>query len=514
MWLCKVNGKLLELESIGFKNGLKRLTLTIMSYWSFFLILLLGGGLTAPTAAEEAAFEVYGPAYSEYRLTLHPGEGRQALGPILGWENTDSGNLFRVSPFFSLYRNPNIPQAELEVLYPLLTLDRFGPEYRLQLLQVIAFAGGERSDGPGARRFTLFPIYFQQRSANPELNYTAVVPFYGRLKNRLFRDEIFFVMLPLYLQTVKREVVTDNYLFPIFHLRHGPGLEGWQVWPLIGREHKEVTSRTNNWGDVVVVPGHDKFSLLWPIYFNNTLGIGTTNLQEQLLVLPFYASQVSSNRVVKNYGWPIGYTHIIDRDRKYEEWGFPWPLVVFARGEGKTVNRLWPLFGRAKNPILQSDFYLWPIYKYNRATAPPLDRERTRILLFLYSDLIERDMTNNTALHRVDLWPLFTWRKDHQDRQRLQVLAPLEPLLPHNKSIERLYSPLWSVYTQEENPETGASSKSLLWNLFRCEHRPGSRKHSFLFGLFQHEKIEGKTRWRVFYIPFGRGTKDEADAAE
>ena len=86
MWLCKVNGKLLELESIGFKNGLKRLTLTIMSYWSFFLILLLGGGLTAPTAAEEAAFEVYGPAYSEYRLTLHPGEGRQALGPILGWE--------------------------------------------------------------------------------------------------------------------------------------------------------------------------------------------------------------------------------------------------------------------------------------------------------------------------------------------------------------------------------------------------------------------------------------------
>src|SRR5690606_13292248 len=156
--------------------------------------------------------------------------------------------------------------------------------------------------------------------------------------------------------------------------------------------------------------------------------------------------------------WPLGYTHIIDRERKYEERGFPWPLVVFTRGEGKTVNRVWPLFGQAKNPILQSDFYLWPVYKYNRATAPPLDRERTRILFFLYSDLIERDLTNHTALHRIDLWPLFTWRKDHQNKQRLQILAPLEPLLPHNKSIERLYSPLWSIYTQAENPQTGASS--------------------------------------------------------
>src|SRR5690606_8311153 len=122
---------------------------------------------------------------------------------------------------------------------------------------------------------------------------------------------------PLYLQTVKREVVTDNYLFPFFHLRHGPGLEGWQLWPLVGREHKEVTWRTNSWDEVQVVPGHDKFMLFWPIYFNNTLGMGTTNVQEQLLVLPFYASQVSSNRVVKNYGWPIGYTHIIDRERQY-----------------------------------------------------------------------------------------------------------------------------------------------------------------------------------------------------
>ena len=63
--------------------------------------------------------------------------------------------------------------------------------------------------------------YFQQRSSDPALNYTAVVPFYGHLENRFFRDEISFVMFPLYVRSRKSDVVTDNYLFPFFHLRHG-----------------------------------------------------------------------------------------------------------------------------------------------------------------------------------------------------------------------------------------------------------------------------------------------------
>ena len=66
------------------------------------------------------------------------------------------------------------------------------------------------------KRFTLFPLYFQQRSPDPNENYTALVPFYGHLKNRLFRDEIFFVMFPIYSETRKRDVVTDNYLYPVF----------------------------------------------------------------------------------------------------------------------------------------------------------------------------------------------------------------------------------------------------------------------------------------------------------
>src|SRR5687767_1623435 len=96
-----------------------------------------------------------------------------------------------------------------------LTFCRFRERKRFQLLQLLSFAGGQDEGGDFQRRFTLFPIYFQQRSSDPALNYTAFLPFYGNLQNRLFRDEVRFVMFPFYVRTRKKDVVTDNYLLPL-----------------------------------------------------------------------------------------------------------------------------------------------------------------------------------------------------------------------------------------------------------------------------------------------------------
>ena len=453
-------------------------------------------------ATNDFGWKNLGLLYDRVPLALREGERTEVLGPLFSWENSGRSSLFTFSPVFSLYRDSSIPQIEAELAYPVLTFDKFGEEYRFQILQWIAFAGGESLRGGEKSRTTLFPIYFRQRSEDPEDSYIAVVPFYGRMKNRFFRDRIFFVMLPAYLQTEKRGMVTDNYLFPFFHRRHGAGVTGWQFWPLIGQEKKEVTLSTNNWGDQVLTPGYGKFMALWPIYFNNTLGIGSTNVQKQFVLLPFYVSQVSSNRMSKSYGFPLGYTHTIDLEKKYEERSMPWPFIVFAHGEGKTTKRVWPFFSQAKTPTLQSDFYAWPIYKLDRITAEPLHRRRMRILLFLYSDLVEENTVQKTALRRKDFWPLFTWRKDHQSHERLQVLSILEPLLPNNKSIERVYSPFYSLWRQEKNGVTGDTSRSLLWNLYRSDRRGETRRTSALFGLFQREKTQEETKWRIFFVPF------------
>ena len=393
---------------------------------------------------------------------------------------------------------------EFDFLWKIGTYNRYGSEYRFQLVEWFSFAGGGTQSDTNVHRFTLFPIYFQQRSAIPEKNYTALFPLYGRIEGRFFRDEVKFALFPLYGQSRKKDVVTDNYLYPFFHLRHGDGLKGWQFWPLFGVEHKEVTWRTNHWGDPLIVGGHDKQFMFWPFFHDQRVGIGTTNDGHQQAFLPFYSYLRSPLRDSTTVPWPLGYTRTVDRVKNFKEWGAPWPLVVFARGEGKHTDRVWPLFSHAYDTNRTSDWYLWPVYKYNRLHSDPLDRKRTRILFFLYSDASTKNTETGESKRRIDFLPFFTSTRDFEGRRRLQVLSLAEPFLPNSTSLQRDLSPLWSLWRWEKNPQTGARSQSLLWNLYRRDATPESKKCSLLFGLFKYQSGPDGKRWRVFYVPFGK----------
>lgn len=494
--------------------------------------------VSLPHSAFAANSLSLGPLYHEFRLTLEPGERREAVGPLFYFEQKESRRLWASPPVFSYTLDEETDFEEFDFIYPFLSYDRFGDEYRFHIFQIFNFSGGQNQQfGTNAHRFSFFPFYFQQRSSIPEKNYTAVFPFYGRMENRLFRDEIEWVIWPLYVKTRRRapsrsanedptailpyrnlsarqgDITTYNYLYPIFHLRYGVGLKGWQIWPLTGFEHRDITHKTNHWDEVELIGGHDKFFLLWPLFFNQTVGIGTENPEKHQALLPLYSFMRSPQRDSTTYFWPFGVTHTEDRAKKYTEWGAPWPLIVFDRGEGKTTSRVWPFFSQSHNETLESNWYFWPIYKYNRVQAAPLDRKRTRFLLFLYSDLLEKNTESGAALHRRDFWPLFTARRDWNGNERLQIFALLEPLLPNNKSIERNYSPLWSLWRSEKNTGTRASSQSLLWNLYRRDATPETKKCSLLFGLFQYQSSPEGKRWRLLHIPIGKRKKPALDVA-
>jgi len=458
-------------------------------------------GLAWGQAAEPAELWSAGPAYQEFRLTLEPGSRTEAAGPFYSLEQKPGERTLSVPPFFSRVEDSTIDALTIEVLFPGIRYARYGPEYRFQIGQLLSWSGGGNADGSKSHRTTVFPFYFRQKSTNPALEYKAVIPFYGHIEHRLFRDEVNWVMWPGYVQTRKKDVVTDNYLVPFFHLRHGDGLKGWQLWPLLGSEHKEITTTTNGFGDTSLVGGHDKFFALWPFYERARTGIGTTNPVSERLVLPLFHVERSPLRDSTSYLWPLGVTITDDREKKYREFDAPWPFVVFARGEGKTANRVWPLYGHAHNPYLQSDFYLWPLYRYSRAHSDPLDRERTQVLFFLYSDVSEKNTQSGKAFRRTDLWPLFTARRDMKGNERLQVLALIEPFIPNSRSVDRAWSPLWSIWRSERNASTGASSQSFLWNLYRCDATPASKKCSLLFGLIQYQSGSEGAHWRWFYLP-------------
>ena len=469
-----------------------------------------GGGEAGPPAVPPLSMTdaaanrefIAGPAWSDYRLTLESGRGEESLGPLFAARQTGSEWQWGSVPF-SFARTTDADWTEAEFMYPLFTWRRFGTEYRVQLMQFLSFSGGGTQEGADTRLFTLFPIYFQRRSDDPALSYTAVVPIYGHLENRLFHDDIKFVLFPLYSQTRKQEVVTDNYLYPFFHLRSGGNVTGWQFWPLAGAEQKKPAAATNSIGEVETEGGYDRFFAAWPFFYKDLSGLGTTNREDRLEVLLFYSRLRSPLRDESCYGWPFGYWRTDDRGMKYRERDFLWPFVVVARGE-KNVTRVFPFFSRGAANGLEDDYYFWPLYKYLRTESTGFEREHSRIAFFLYSDLREKNRETGEQLHRVDFWPFFSFSRDMEQKERLQTLSVLEPFFPNNRSIARNYSRLWSFWRTEKDGKSGAASQSLLWNLYRHESGPGSKKYSLLFGLFQYQSGGNGAHWRVCYIPFGK----------
>ena len=442
--------------------------------------------------------------WDRFPLTLEDGFRAEAAGPFYYSQTTsESGDVWAIPPFYSCFRNPAVESHEDDFLYPVLTDVRYGHERRWQFCQLLSFTTGKEPDDAMTRQFTLFPLYFQQRSQDTNLDYTAVLPFYGRLKHRLFHDEIYFVMFPFYVETRKRDVVTDNYFFPFVDVHHGDGMKGWQVWPFVGREHKDITTQTNNYGDVVTIPGHKHSYYLWPFCFRQDNGIGSDDPEKYRALLPFYAYDRSPLRDSTTVLWPF-FTVIDDRARKYHEWQAPWPLVIFARGEGKHTSRVFPLFSRSHNDTKEIDSYLWPCYWYTRVHAEQLDQQRARVLFYLYDRLAVKNTQTGRERVRLDMWPFFTWHHDFNGNERLQILAPLEPAVPDNPRIERNWSPLWSIWRSEKNGKNGASSQSLLWNLYRHDSAPEHKKVSLLFGLYQHETGAKTNTVRLFYVPIAR----------
>jgi hypothetical protein len=486
-------------------------------------------GLNPGWGSEIEGFSA-GPAYDRFELTLDPGgERTEVAGPLYYQQDRPEDFIWALPPFFCYATNKLVDSDEMDFLYPLWTYDRFGDQKRWQFFQIFNQSFGHFQDETIRSKLTLFPFFFSQRSTDPDQNYTALWPLFGQLNNRLYYQEIQFVLWPVWVKTRRAgsvartpedefiapffrwreerrvDVTTYNVLAPFFHYREGPDLKGWQALPLFSWERKGVSRRLDKWGDEELVPGFRHLTVLWPLFFSQDRKLGTPNEEKFRALLPLFSILRSPYRDSSSYLWPIGLTLTEDRARHYREVGAPWPFIVFSWGEGKTTTRVWPFYSHAQNSALESRFLLWPLYKYNAIHAETLDRRRSRLLFFLYSNTIEENKATGDFRRRRDLWPLFTHSREMDGRQRLQVLAPLEPFLPNIDSIPRDYSPLWSIWRAESNPATATSSHSLLWNLYRRTTSPGAKKCSLFFGLFQYQSGSDRSRLRLFYIPLGGG---------
>src|SRR3982074_151841 len=106
-----------------------------MSLIKNLIIFCLGVGCSlasSPVFAEE----VYaGPIYDEFSLTLTPGRKVEAAGPFYYSQQIETLHQWAIPPFFSRTTDPAVEYEEYDVLYPLLTYDKFGEETRWQIGQ-------------------------------------------------------------------------------------------------------------------------------------------------------------------------------------------------------------------------------------------------------------------------------------------------------------------------------------------------------------------------------------------
>ncbi|WP_423430411.1 hypothetical protein [Limisphaera sp. 4302-co] len=443
-----------------------------------------------------------GPLVHRFPLTLEEGKRTEALGPLFAREDDEDTRMWAVHPVVSVESWKGQDRLSVDVLYPLFTYDRTGSEARWQLMQLLSGSRGADQEQRTTARWTLFPVLFWQRSEDPEREAFAFLPFYGHLEKRLFRDEIDVVLFPLWSRTRKREVVTENWFYPVYHRRYGPGLEGWQVWPFYGREEKVPTLQTNAWGETELSSGYRKRFVLWPVFFDVRTGLGTESPGHQRMFLPFYAESASERGRSRSWGWPLGVAVSTQSATGYREVGAPWPFVVWGDGPGRATHRFWPFYGISVRTNGQRQFLLWPLWQQRRSRTAGMERADTRMGLFVYREVEER-LVEGRRLRR-SLWPLFAHRQDELGRSRLQVLAPLEPVLPGNPGVERNYSALWSVWRAEEDPVTGRSGRSFLWNLWRWDGGPAGRKCSLLFGMVRYESDGDGSRWRLLGLPVWR----------
>ncbi|MEW6325182.1 MAG: hypothetical protein AB1515_07320 [Nitrospirota bacterium] len=423
-------------------------------------------------------------------------------GPLLFSHRQGSRLEWGVRPLVSMVSDGG--RREFNLLYPLLTHRSSPGGSHGQLLQFIRWSS-RAGAGPGTE-WMVFPLVAYQSATPASSAGFALFPLYGSLRNFFGQERLRFTLFPVWLSLDRRGVTSRFVLWPfVGWYASGPDAEhparGWKAWPFYGTFAQEGVRE-------------DRF-ILWPFYIAQRLNLDTDAPLEQRLFLPFYSFSRTPDASSTWWGvWPLTVGRSSNRATNYSEWWALWPLIQVGRGDQKTVTSVLPFYrswtraravdflGVTTESAMASRTILWPVYRHVSETGPEWRRERTRLLLFLYSDVREQRgpapsqddpaaPAERASSRRIDLWPLFTYNATADGAVAFQTLALVEAVL-NTEAIKRNYSPLWSVAAYRRDAG-GASGLSLLWGL--VQWRAGERERSL----------------RLFYLPRLRWVHDPAD---
>ncbi|NVN97696.1 MAG: hypothetical protein HXX17_00090 [Geobacteraceae bacterium] len=392
------------------------------------------------------------------------------LGPILTFESSEDDTISAFRPFFHTEADAARTRNSSYYLYPLASSEVTPDVTRIEILQVLqknTFRKAEPKETE--KQSMLFPFYISGETEQQGA-YTSIFPIYGDIYGRFWRDEYHYVLFPLYGRTVNKGTTNYHLLWPIFSLTSGENETGFDIWPLYGQSSKEGV--------------YNKRFVLWPFFTKETRYINANQIEERsklslrkrsttetgadsaaqrLVIFPLYASYDAPNAQSRTWLWPFfGYSS--DTLNEEEERDYLWPFWLTVSGKKRNVTRFLPFYSDEQKEDSSRTWYMWPLYRNDTMQSPHYRQERDRILFFLFNNKVESWAQDGKERHRMSLWPLFLYNKDTDGERTLTFPALLEPVLDRD-GIEKIWAPLWRVYSQSWN-EQGDSSLSILWNLY------------------------------------------------
>jgi hypothetical protein len=398
---------------------------------------------------------------------------KNLLGPLVSYEQENDETHVTVRPLLSSYDSPRT----YSFLFPL------GKSTEESAYFIPLYSRHKESEEKYDVSF--FPFFYGRDGAR---SYGGVFPFYGKLYHRFRRDEIGFVMWPLYGYSTGDGTTRTNVVWPFFSFFSGYQ-EGFKLGPLYGERR---------WGDE-----RRSMFALWPFFIKDERGLNTDQPMKSTFVVPFYVHSESPKSEYTGILWPFfTYKRVGDR----EEVNAPWPFFSYSSGEAEQQKAftLWPIYSHSKSERDEVTYVMWPVYKETERYPGDAKWTEKRILLLNKYSVDDRGRFLN-------VWPFFEYRAADEKRDFF-----FPSLLPwRNKSFDRIIRPLITLYEYKRADDKIVTNT--LYGLYTKEQKGKTWKRRFAF-LFEMKKDEGGTgvqilsglfeidgeHVKVFFIPIKR----------
>ena len=431
-----------------------------------------------------------------------------AAGPFYTQVESPQEQEWTFRPFFSYRKDVKNQTEELEFLYPLGRYRKTPEGVQTRFIPFYFSYQSFHEDDGEKENVDLFPFFWgKTKDGKP---YGGFFPLGGIFRDRFTRDEIDFVLWPLFTRIKEGETRTYHFLWPIFSLIEGGDRKGFRIWPLVGHEEQQGEGAFR------------RLYFLWPIFLYEQRYLDTDQPKTYFYIFPLYMGEVAPYLQRHIFLWPF-FQYYYEPNFDYLQLDLPWPFFQYARGENNTFGiRFWPLFTYRKVDNRERASLLWLLYRWEKQEDEVFDEVLHRFFVFSKVHLLYVKPENRME-QVIKLWPLFRYAED--GRGLVHFYFP--DLVPMDwEGFERHYGMLFRIF-EYYNDGQGREVTKFLWGLYYHQRQKDLERIelsflftylkekdllevSFLKGLLGYRREGLNRRWRIFYIPTSWETVEES----